>query len=104
VQQTRREIAPYPVQDIKDDAHGDAKLLEVEVSIVIHIREVPYSLQLVISKSTVLENRGSLLACKKLAASCPRGKDVPVGFDFLRLDLGSHGCVYGLWTVSRCCS
>lgn len=53
---------PYPVDKIEDDPHRNAKLLEVEIPVVVHVGEIPYTLELVIAQLAVLQYRGRLRA------------------------------------------
>lgn len=95
----------YPVQQIENDAHGDAKLFKVQVAIAVDVGEVPYARELVIPQAAVLEHWRGLLAREELAAVGACRKDVPVCLDLLRLDpWGSHGdCLGGgFWVSGRC--
>lgn len=86
----------YPVQQIENNAHGNAKLLKVQVAIAVDVGEVPYARELVIPQAAVLEHWRGLLAREELAAVGACRKDVPVCLDLLRLDpWGSHGDCLG---------
>lgn len=91
----------YPVEQIKNDAHGDAKLLKVQVAIAVDVGEVPDAGELVIPQAAVLEHWRGLLAREELAAISACGEDVPVCLDLLRLDpWGSHGgCLGECWVL-----
>ena len=82
----------YPVEYVKDDSHGHTELLKVKVSVIVDVGQVPHPLELIIAETTVLEDRGGLLASEELGTTCASGKDVPVGLDLLGFDLGRHGC------------
>ncbi|TLD30432.1 hypothetical protein PspLS_02716 [Pyricularia sp. CBS 133598] len=68
----------HPVEYVKDDAHGHAELLKVQVSIIVDVGKVPHPLELIIAKSRVLEYGCRLLSREELGAVCPRAEDVPL--------------------------
>lgn len=85
-----RHVGVLAVEQVEDDAHGDAELLEVEVAVVVDVGQVPHALQLVVPQPAVLEHGRRLLACQVFAAICPGREDVPVRLDLLCLDARRH--------------
>ena len=79
-------VSPYTVNQIEDQAHGNAKLLEVQAAITIDICQIPYSFQLVVAQLTVLQDRGCLGAIEMGTTIRKRGKDFPVTLDLPLLD------------------
>jgi hypothetical protein len=76
-------MGTYAIENVKDDAHGDAELLKVEVAVVVDICQIPYTLELVVPKAAVLQHRSCLLACEVLPAIGSGREDVPVCLNLL---------------------
>lgn len=55
-------VGVFSVQQVEDDAHGDAELFEVEVAVIVDVGQVPHALQLIVSQAAVLEHGRGLLA------------------------------------------
>lgn len=72
----------YAIDQIKDDPHSHTKLLKVQLPITVDVREIPHSLELVIAKLAVLENRGGLSAVEVGGTVGNRREDFPISFHF----------------------
>lgn len=83
-------MGTYSVEDIENQAHGDAKLLKVEIAIVVDVGEIPDPLELVVAEAAVLEDGRGLLSGEVLAAARAIAKDVPVGLNLLGFNFGRH--------------
>lgn len=62
----------YPIEDVEYQSHSNAKLLEIQIAVVVDICEIPYSLELAIVETAVLEHGRCLLSRQELATSCSR--------------------------------
>lgn len=58
----------YAVDQVEDQPHGYAELLKVQAAIIVHVRQIPDPLKLVVSQLTVLEYCRSLVTVEKLAS------------------------------------
>ena len=90
-----RRATTDPVDDVEDDAHGDAELLKVQVAVVVDVGHVPHMFQLVVAQAAVLQQRRRHLARQVLAAIGPGREDVAVGIGLLGLDSGCQGGRWG---------
>ncbi len=82
----------YPVHEIENQPHGDAKLLKVQTPVVIDVGQVPDSFELVVSQLAVFEDRCGLRAVEVRAAIGEGGEDLPVSFDFPLFDFVVGHC------------
>lgn len=62
----------YTIDEIKDDPHGHAKLLEVQAPVIVDVGQIPDPLELVIAELAVLQHGGCLSAREVLPAACKR--------------------------------
>ena len=85
----------YAIDQVKYDPHGNTEFFEVQVTIIIHVGEIPDSFELVIAKLAVFENRGCLVSGEMSAAIGERGEDLPIAFDFPLFDLLVGHCSIG---------
>ena len=84
----------HAVDQVKDEPHSDTKLLKVKLAIIVHIRQIPHALELVISQMRVLEHRSSLRAVEMGPPVAQRAEDLPVLLHFVLLDtVWRHGGV-----------
>lgn len=82
----------HAIHYVQDQAHGNAELLKVQLSIVVYIRQIPHPLQLIISQCAVLQHRSCLLSIQMCSSARESGEDLPVFVDFRFLDaLVRHG-------------
>ena len=91
----------HPVDQIEDQAHGDAELLKVQVSVIVHVRQVPHLGQLVFGELTVFKDCGGLIAVEVGAAVGERGEDLPITLDLPLLDLLVGHNISGQFEVER---
>lgn len=82
--------ATNPVDYIKDDTHGDAELLKVQVAVVVDVGHVPDLLELVVAQAAVLQQRRRHLARQEFGTIGPGCEDVPVRLDLRGLNSGGH--------------
>lgn len=88
---TSASVETYPIHQVEDQPHRHAKLLKVQVPVIVHVRQVPHLRQLILGELAVLEHRRGLVAGEVRAAVGEGGEDLPVAFDFPLLDLlGGH--------------
>lgn len=72
----------YTVDEVEDDPHCHAELLEIQHAIIVDIGQVPDPFKLVIPQLAVLENGGRLGTIQVCAAICKWREDFPVLLDF----------------------
>ena len=77
----------HPIHKIEDQPHGDAELLKVQPAVIVEIRQVPHSRQLVLRQLAVAQHLGGLAAVEVAAAAGERGEDLPVPLDLPFFDL-----------------
>jgi hypothetical protein len=82
----------HPVDQVEDQAHGHAKLLKVQLPVIIYIGKIPHALELVVPEVRVLEHGRCLGAVEVGGAIGERAEDFPVLFDFVLFD--STRCHY----------
>ena len=62
----------YTIDEIKDDPHGHAELLEIQAPVIVDVGQIPDPLELVIAELAVLQHRGCLSAGEVFPAACKR--------------------------------
>lgn len=60
--QERRET--HAIHKVKNDPHGHAELLKVEVPIIVNVCEIPNSRKLVLTELAILEDRSCLISAQ----------------------------------------
>ena len=81
-----RPSKAYPIDQIKDQPHRHAKLLEIQLPVIVHVRQIPDPFELVVTQLAIFEHRCGLGAVQVRAAVRERREDFPVPFDFPLLD------------------
>lgn len=58
------ESRTYPIDQIEYQSHRHAKLLEIQIPVIIHVRQIPDPFQLIVAQLAVLEHRCGLGAAQ----------------------------------------
>ena len=77
----------YAIDEIENDPHSNAKLLKVQIAVIVDVGKVPDPLELVIAQLAVFENGGCLVAGQVGTTVGQGGEDLPISLDFPLFDL-----------------
>ena len=68
----------YAIHKVKNDTHGHAELLKVEITIIVNVCEIPDSGELILAQLAVLEDGSCLISIKVSPTIGQRREDLPV--------------------------